>query len=270
VTLNPAPEITLNAGDILPVVARSEGATSYEWLIQDADGARTLQETGNAIRYVAPQRADIVILTVIARVGEAASSPASLTIRVEPPIETAAVALSAVGIPAGWMSGGAAPETYISLQGGGETICHTGTDCFHFTYRPGGTWGGVYWWPQACGEAGTPQAWDAVRRGVCSIDVLQAGGLSNARQLTFWARGVEGGEVIEFKIGAPDVKPTPGRSAGKISLSPSWQQYFIDLNGLDLTDTIGLFLWTATDVDNPDGAGFYLDDMPFDGDQASP
>jgi hypothetical protein len=34
---------------------------------------------------------------------------------------------------------------------------------------------------------------------------------------------------------------------------------------MDLTKVVGLFLWVAADIDNPDGAVFYLDSIQFEG-----
>jgi hypothetical protein len=133
------------------------------------------------------------------------------------------------------------------------------------TYRPGGVWGGIYWWPPGCGETGTPAAWDRVRSGICSINLLEAGNLTTVNHLAFQARGEQGGETIEFKIGASDILPSPGRSLGKITLTGDWITHTIDLEGADLTSAVGLFAWVASDLDNLEGAVFYLDDIQFEG-----
>jgi hypothetical protein len=140
-----------------------------------------------------------------------------------------------------------------------------GANCIKLTYRTGGGWGGIYWWPLACGDSGTHEAWERVKSDVCGVNVLQAGNFSAVDSLTFWARGEQGGEVIEFKIGGADVPPMPGRSTGRVSLTSEWQLYSIDLIGKDLTNAAGLFCWIATDANNPDGAVFYLDDIQFEG-----
>ena len=206
----------------------------------------------------------ISILAAFAYNDQGASPPSSLIINVLP-ITTATVRLDALAIPSGWMSGGASPEPYISLARGSEAVCHTEADCLQITYRPGGVWGGIYWWPPACGETGTEEAWNNVTRGACGVNVLETGNLSAVNRLAFWARGDQGGEVIEFKIGAVDILPSPGRSLGKVTLTRTWEQYAIDLEGMDLTNAVGLFLWVASDLDNPEGAVFYLDDIQFEG-----
>jgi hypothetical protein len=34
-----------------------------------------------------------------------------------------------------------------------------------------------------------------------------------------------------------------------------------------LTNAVALFIWTATDIDNREGAVFYLDDVKFEGEK---
>ena len=259
-TIEPAGEITVEAGTKVAARASTTGADRYEWTLQ-GDGEIS-GATGPAIIYTAPEAGGtIAVLTVIAYNDQGASPPTSLVINVA---TMASVRLDALASPAGWMSGGGSPESFISFKASSEG-CHTGSDCLQITYRPGGGWGGIYWWPLSCGESGTPEAWDRVRKGTCGINVLEAGHLGAASRLTFWARGDKGGEVVEFKIGAVDVLPTPGRSLGRVTLKPTWEQYAIELEGMDLTNVIGLFLWVATDVDNTQGAVFYLDDIQFEG-----
>jgi len=205
----------------------------------------------------------MALLTVTAYNGQGESPQTSLIIEVTVS-EIVAVRLDALAIPAGWMSGGDNPANFIGLQASPDD-CHTGADCIRFTYRTGGGWGGVYWWPPACGESGTGEAWDKIRKGTCGVNVLEAGNLGAVNRLTFWVRGDQGGEIVEFKVGGVDVLPTPGRSLGKVTLKPTWEQYEIDLENLDLTNAIGLFLWVAADDTNPHGAVFHLDDVQFEG-----
>lgn len=71
--------------------------------------------------------------------------------------------------------------------------------------------------------------------------------------------------MIEFKVGAGDILPSPGRSLGKVTLTLNWNQYEIDLVGMDLTNVVALFSWIAADTDNPQGAVFYLSEIRFEG-----
>lgn len=166
--------------------------------------------------------------------------------------------LDAVAVPAGWMSGESSPADFIRLES--ASYCHTGADCLRFTYETGGGWGGVLWWPNGCD-------WPNLEQPACGIDVLETGGFDAVDRLTFWARGELGGEKIEFTVGSdPDgLPPSPRRSLGTVALGTTWQQYEIDLNGIDLTHAVALFYWGATDESNPDGAIFYLDDIQFEG-----
>jgi hypothetical protein len=259
----PGPEITVEAGKTISVRASAEGADKYEWTLMGK--GEISASTGPAVLYTAPKEGDVVaILTVTAYNAQGASPQTSLTINVPPIAAAVVIRLDALAIPAGWMSGGSNPASFIKLEAS-PSNCHTGADCTRFTYSTGGGWGGIYWWPLTCGESGTAPAWDKVRGGTCGVNVLTAGNLSSVKRLTFWARGERGGEAIEFKIGGVDINPMPGRSTGKITLERDWKSYEIDLENMDLTNAVGLFLWIASDADNPNGAVFYLDDAQFEG-----
>ena len=265
--IEPAGETTVEAGKKITIRASAAGADGYYWELQgDGDIPET---TADAILYTAPEEGDTVaILTVTAYNDQGVSPPTSLTINIEAraiPV-TASVSLDALAIPAGWMTGssGKDPEPFIDLATS-PTDCYTGSDCFQISYEPGGIWGGIFWWPLICGESGTDEAWNRVTSGTCGINVLEAGSLSAVHRLTFYARGDQGGEIVEFKVGAVDILPKPGRSLGKVTLTLNWEQYEIDLGGMYLTDAIGLFSWVAADDFNPQGAIFYLDDIQFEG-----
>lgn len=147
----------------------------------------------------------------------------------------------------------------IELQSNAGS-CHTGSDCMRWTYRTGVGWGGVLWWPFGC-------TWETASNHSCSISVLEAGDFSAVYRLSFWARGENGGERIEFTVGSDPggIPPTPKRSLGTITLGSGWQRYEINLSGMDLSNAISLFYWGASDDNNPGGAVFYLDDIQFEG-----
>jgi len=101
--------------------------------------------------------------------------------------------------------------------------------------------------------------------------------LRGAAALTFWARGAEGGEVIEFFMGGvgrnaqtgqaetpfPDsARRSPGIGVS-FQLTTSWRQFSINLKSLDLRYVLGGFAWVATSAANPTGAEFYLDDIAY-------
>ncbi|MGK7924545.1 MAG: hypothetical protein AB4290_04700 [Spirulina sp.] len=185
------------------------------------------------------------------------------------PSETV-VSLGALAEPIGYISGDPTgdPDRISQLikLSNGES-CHTGADCIKITYRSGGVFGGIFWWPPQCGEYGTPEAWELVKAGnpPCAVSVIQAGNFRRpVQRLTFWAKGSQGNEVVEFKVGAPSVWPRPGRSSGKVTLTRDWQPYRIELGAVDMTRITVPFAWVASDLNNPNGAVFYLDDIQFE------
>jgi hypothetical protein len=251
------PEIKVVPGETVAIQASAKRADRYAWTLGGVGEISAAE--GSAVLYTAPNEPGMALLTVTAYNARGASET-TLTIDVAP---LATYPLDALAIAAGWMSGRSDPGPFIGLET--DTDCPANASCCRFTYKPGGEWGGVYWWPLTCGATGDEDAWNKVRSGTCGINVLEAGGFGAIHHLTFWARGDQGGEVVEFKIGGTDVSPKPGRSLGKVSLTSNWERYEIDVEGMDLTNAIGLFLWVATDIDNPEGAVFYLDGIQFEG-----
>lgn len=175
----------------------------------------------------------------------------------------ATIRLDALGVPSGWMSGSLPPSRWLAVEKADN--CFSGDSCLYFTFKPGGGWAGVYWWPTSCDDPDPVHGELKRRSGACGVDVGRAGDLREVRRLVFYARGKEGGEVIEFKVGADDFSPRPSRSTGEVTLTKDWCQYDIDLQGVDLSQAVGLFAWFAADDLNPQGARFYLDAVAFEG-----
>lgn len=79
--------------------------------------------------------------------------------------------------------------------------------------------------------------------------------LVGAKQISFWARGERGGEIVEFISGGVGLeeknKPHYDRykkSLGPIPLSDKWKKYVIDLSNVparDLSSVVGAFAWVA-------------------------
>jgi hypothetical protein len=96
----------------------------------------------------------------------------------------------------------------------------------------------------------------------------QPGGfnLTGAKKLTFWARGKEGGESLDFGIGLleKDVKyyDTVKAELKGIELEKIWNQFSIDLEKADLTRIKTAFVWTLNSKGWP--ITFYLDDIQFE------
>jgi outer membrane protein OmpA-like peptidoglycan-associated protein len=120
-------------------------------------------------------------------------------------------------------------------------------------------WSGLYWqdpannWGESAGRAGYD--------------------LRGAKKLTFWARGLEGGERIhEFRVGGI-VGPYPDSDVASLSnvrLTKDWKQYTIDLSKKDLRHIIGGFGFMILKAENPSGASFFIDDIFYEGDQSVP
>ena len=272
-------ETTVEPGKTIAVRASAAGASRYEWKL-DGPGQISTQGPEPVTRYTAPEEGGVIsALTVVACNDWGASRPTSLIINVLP-IVTATVPLDALAFPFDWISPN--PDAFVSLERGSEAICYTGSDCLRITYRPGGELGGIQWWPLCihmrvavnCQEVrersqvfyGGQVCIASIQtpKGTCSIDVLKVGHLSKVNHLTFWARGDQGREIVTFGIGGADVLPIPSRPLW-VTLTNTWKRYEIDLEGLDLTNASILFFWLAKDIDNPQGAIFYLDDIQFEG-----
>lgn len=258
--IEPSSSQSIEEGTLLTIRARAEGASSYEWKIQ-GDG-KIEETTADVNLYTAPsEEGGVAVVTVVSHNHYGDSLPTSLIINVVPPIT---VRLDAVASDlTSWVKGTDNPDPFISakinLRG-----CHTGEDCQQFTYKAGMGDGGIRWSPW-CLASAKMKAQDHAQDSECNINVLTAGNLSTAKQLTFWARGDLGKEVIIFRVGGADVSPKPGRSLGRVTLTPAWKQYEINLEGIDLTSANCLFIWQATDIDNPQGVVFYLDDVQIEG-----
>jgi hypothetical protein len=99
--------------------------------------------------------------------------------------------------------------------------------------------------------------------------------LTGATTLQFWARGVNGGEVVEFFCfgvgrdaeGGYPTQPYPDSSPkislGRITLTTTWTQYKISLTGLDIHYVLGGFGWVAAASYNTGQIAFYLDNIQY-------
>lgn len=153
--------------------------------------------------------------------------------------------------PSGWMG----DIGDINIDEKYMTNPHSGTTSIKITYSAkesqGKGWAGVYW-------QNPPNNWGD-----------RAGGfdLTGYNKLTFWARGENGGEVIE-KVKVGGIKGTYPDSLeveiGPLSLTKRWKKYTINLVDKDLSYVSGGFCWVSSSRLNPDGATFYLDDIRFE------
>jgi hypothetical protein len=97
---------------------------------------------------------------------------------------------------------------------------HSGKTCIKLEYRAPSNWGA---WQNPENDWG---------------DKPGGFNLTGAKNLTFWARGEEGGEKVDFSYGGiRRDKPFYDSSDGKVGveLTTEWKQYAIDLTGKDLS-----------------------------------
>lgn len=154
-------------------------------------------------------------------------------------------------VPAGWMG----DYGDIKLETTSKDDPYLGDTCIKIIYSgkatQGSRWAGIYW-------QNPPNNWGSIDAGF---------DLSKAAKVTFWARGLNGGERIEeFKIGGimGEFSDSDTAGVGPVILEKEWKQYSIDLKGKDVSYIIGGFCW-ATNIDvNPEGCTFYLDEIKYE------
>lgn len=130
----------------------------------------------------------------------------------------------------------------------------TDSSCVKISYTPASKgWAGIYWQNRANNWGNDPGEDFSVFRYT---------------EITFWARGETGNEIVEFKAG--DINDTTlahrdsfRATAGRIKLSRQWKQYKISLLNKSLTSVIGGFCWVASGTANPRGLTFYLDNVQY-------
>ncbi len=154
-------------------------------------------------------------------------------------------------VPSGWMG----DYGDIKMNDSFKEQPHNGKSCIKFTYtaqmKQGAGWTGVIWQNPA-------NNWGEKKGGF---------DLSEAKKLTFWAKGEAGNErIMEFKMGGIGGAYSDSDSIGigPIDLTNEWKQYSIDLSDVDLTYVNGGFCWSSNADSNPEGMVFYLDDIQYE------
>ena len=135
--------------------------------------------------------------------------------------------------------------------------CQAGTRCIQISYDSvcsvtNQGWAGAYWLARA-------NDWGDLKPGF---------NLTGAHSLVFWARGDQGGEVIDaFKVGGISghkYSDTDTANIGPVTLTKEWKQYTIDLTGKNLSNIVGGFAWAANAKANPKAIKFYVDNIYFE------
>lgn len=152
----------------------------------------------------------------------------------------------AVFIASGWMGSTDA----IEYDDCWKENPHAGESCIKCVFSDPKGWGGIVWQNPA-------NNWGDDEGGV---------DLTGAKQLSFWARGDKGDEMVEFKMGLiAKNKPfwdTGKASLGKVKLTKEWKQFIIPLDGKDLSRILTGFSWTTKGRAEP--VTFYLDDIIYE------
>ncbi|MBK8165278.1 MAG: hypothetical protein IPK64_04825 [bacterium] len=230
----------LTGGDVPPAPLELEG------IVRDASqrGATLVMPGGGLYR---------LYLTV--RDGTGGAATASVPLKVEgPPGGTRIklpLAVYADGAPQPWVASGWMGGTdALALDPASTVQPRSGPTCLEVRYDAPGMWVGVAWQHPANDWGDLPGGYD----------------LTGARRLTFWARGAEGGEKLDFGVGLLGRDRRHGDSVRVerkgVKLKREWKQYSIDLEGQDLTRIKTPFVWSLAGRGRP--LTFYLDDVLFE------
>ncbi|MAE63701.1 MAG: hypothetical protein CMJ18_05470 [Phycisphaeraceae bacterium] len=148
-------------------------------------------------------------------------------------------------VPSGYMG----EHKSISMDDASKDNPHSGSTCLKVAYRNRGGWGGVVWQHPPDDWGDRPGGFD----------------LSDAKTLSFHARGGQGGEKVKFGFGVLGSDKRHPDSAGvteRFTLTRDWKRFTIDLDGKDLSRIKTGFLWSA--AAQGDAVEFFLDDIRFE------
>lgn len=168
----------------------------------------------------------------------------------------AALDIQSLFYPTGWMGDGTQGTKFVKVDHQSMVAPRSGPYCTQVRYTPSksSAWAGVYW-------QNAPDNW-GVKPGA---DLSKAG----YRRISFWARGENGGEVVEFKAGGIRDDKLPHHdsftaSLGRVTLKPTWTRYTISLEEAKLTSVIGGFAWVAAGGQANKTLTFYIDDIRYE------
>jgi hypothetical protein len=169
-------------------------------------------------------------------------------------------------LPTGFMGDSKASMSAITLSHD-SSMCKSprqtgaGGDCYTVTWAPslgdaGAAWAGVYWQSPANNWGSKPGK--AIAPG--------------ATKLSFYAAGAMGGETIQVcagginAMGASASLPYADTFSVKqppITLTTSWTQYELSLQGTSYTSVLGAFCWVAS-ATSSESVTFYIDDVQWE------
>ena len=150
------------------------------------------------------------------------------------------------------MSGYMGDVSDVKVMGGFTNRFQEVAPCLKIVYMASGEqgWAGLIWQNPA-------NNWGDMEGGY---------NLSKAKVLSFWARGDQGGEVVEFKLGGMAAKhpETDSILSGSVKLKNEWTQYKLDLTAANLDYISSGFTFIVKQEFNPNGCTFYMDDIRYD------
>jgi len=207
-----------------------------------------------------PSQAGVYRLYAIARDDQHYGATANVPLLVKADSAAAKQSADAIKLPLVIFGDGAPPSGYVASgwMGNNQAIAmdekcttspHSGLTCLKVQYRAPDNFGGAVWQDPA-------NDWGDQDGGL---------NLSGAKKLTFWARGENGGEKVEFKFGLLDnSKKFFDTASGdtSVTLTKDWTQYTIDLDGKDMSKIITGFCWVLAGQGAP--VTFYLDDVQYE------
>lgn len=159
------------------------------------------------------------------------------------------------GEPPYFPSGYMGTADAIQMDENSRNNPHSGTTCLEARYTASTGWAGVVWQNPA-------NDWG---------DQLGGHNLQGAAELSFWARGAKGGEVVKFGYGilkAGEAKhPDSGGDEREITLTDQWQRYTFDTKAKDMGRIKTGFYWVLASVGSP--VTFYLDDIRYTAEEAA-
>ena len=151
-----------------------------------------------------------------------------------------------VYVPSGYMGNAAS----IAVDEKCTDSPRSGRTCMKAEYKSGAAWGGVLW-------QSPPEDWDGKKPGGAN--------LTGATHLEFYARGANGGEVVNFVFGVLDgnqpYKDTAKGELPKVKLTKEWNKYSLPLKRLDLRRIKTGFGWSLAGQGKP--VTFYMDDIRY-------
>ena len=121
-------------------------------------------------------------------------------------------------------------------------------NCHRFTWNGmGGAFTGTFW---TIGEG--------------FVDLQGRAVQSGAAEVSFYAWGASGGEVITFGAGIIDANRDGAEDRLSITLTTTPTRYTVPLSNLaNYTTVFGPFIWSADNTANPSGFEFYVDDIQW-------